>query len=93
MTQRGRETDEGKEEREKVRTPLLVRERVCACAHCMKGSRSKGERITLIGAVWKLKEKEPIRRGRRCQNSFKGAENSEPNIRLPGSRVQPDPLL
>lgn len=57
MTQRGRETDEGKEEREKVRTPLLVRERVCACAHCMKGSRSKGERITLIGAVWKLKGK------------------------------------
>lgn len=75
MTQRGRERDEGKEEREKVRTPLVVRERVCACAHCMKGSRSKGERITLIGAVWKLKEKEPIGRGRRIHSKVQKTPN------------------
>lgn len=52
----GRERKRRREggERGKVCTPLLWRERVCV--HSMKGSRSKGARINLIGAVLKLEK-------------------------------------
>lgn len=54
----GRVKDEGKEEREEKCAHLCCGGSmcVCVCVHSMKGSRSKGARINLIGAVFKLEK-------------------------------------